>query len=210
MAPMANVLNAFDPFLEWTAKVNPVVAKMYLDELLDAIHEAATLNALLRARLVEDAFPTPFEKLNMVVSHSKGNWAVLVALLAFELELPEFERAGKLRAPAKRVDIVTLGNPVDLPDMHPSMKKLFHYHQFVGAVDKLAHNTSMKAWKLHFSGARKVDPSNPVFDTKADPDEQMFANTEHHLFAKLDPQAEEEVEPYHMPIEKILPLIRQH
>jgi hypothetical protein len=38
----------------------------------------------------------------------------------------------------------------------------------------------------------------------------MFADTEHHLFAKRDPESGEELKPYHMPIEKILPRIRQH
>jgi hypothetical protein len=197
MAPMANVLNAFNPLLEFTATVNPNLAKRYFNELLDAVQEAATLYALLRARLVDGTLGN----LNMIVSHSKGNWAVLVALLAFELELPELERADKLKVPRQRVAVVTFGNPVDLPDMQPTMKKLFHYHQFVGAVDKLAHNCSMRAWKLHFNGEEKIDPRNPIFDPKADPNERMVADTEHHLFAK---ETKNELKPYHMPIELIL------
>lgn len=206
MAPMANALNALDPLIESIAKVNLDGAKIYVDELIDAIHEAATLYALLKARLVDGTF----KKLNMIVSHSKGNWAVLAALLALELELPELERAGKLRDPEQRIAVVTFGNPVNLPDMNPIMKKLFHYHQFVGADDKLANNCSMRAWELHLSGDEKLDPHNPVFDPKADPDERMFADTEHHLFAKPDPETGEELKPYHMPIKQILPQIRQH
>ncbi len=204
MAPMANALNALDPILEFTAKVNPIAAKMYVNDLIEAIHESATLFALLKARLVDGTL----KKLNMVVSHSKGNWAVLVALLALEMELTELENAGKLKEPGQRIAIVTFGNPVDLPDMHPAMKKLFHYHQFVGAVDKLAHNTSMKAWKLHFNGDEILDPHEPAFDPNADPNERMLADTEHHLFAKIDPETREELKPFHMPIKQILPQIR--
>lgn len=209
MAPMANVLNAFNPLLEMTAKVNPVVAKLYIDELVDAVHEAATLHALLKARLIGGAFAKSFDNLNMIVSHSKGNWAVLVALLAFELELAELERAGTLREPEQRITVVTFGNPVELPDMHPTMKKLFHYHQFVGAADKLAHRCSAKAWALHLSG-EKLDPLEPAFDPTAHPDERVIADTEHHLFAKYDPTTGEESKPYHMPVDQILPQIRQH
>ncbi len=206
MAPMANALNAFDPFLEFIAEVNPTLARLYIDDLIDAMHEAATLYALLKARLVDGTFG----KLNMIVSHSKGNWAVLAALLAFELDLPELEGAGRLRVPGRRIAVVTFGNPVDLPDMHPTMKKLFHYHQFVGGADRLAHNTSVKTWKLHFTGDGKLDPRKPDFDPKADPDERMLADTEHHLFAKKDRETGQEHKPYHMPIEQILPRIRPH
>ncbi len=206
MAPMANLMNAFDPLLEWTAKLNPAVARFYINDLVDSIQEAATLHALLKAALVDGTF----NKLNMIVSHSKGNWAVLVALLAFELELPKYESSGRLRKPGQRIAVVTFGNPVDLPDMHPTMKKLFHYHQFVGADDKLAHNCSMRTWKLHFYDDDKLDPRMPVFDPKADPDERMLTDTEHHLFAKLDPETGEELKPYHMPIEQILQRIRRH
>ena len=195
-----------DPILEFTAKVNPVVAEIYINDLVDAIHEAGTLYALLKARLVEGTF----KNLNMIVSHSKGNWAVLVALLAFELEVPELERLAKLRDPGQRIAVVTFGNPVDLPDMYPTMNTLFHYHQFVGAVDKLAFNTSLRAWKLKFNYEEKLDPHKPIFDPKANPNELMLADTEHHLFAKLDPDTGKELKPYHMPIEQILPQIRRH
>ncbi len=206
MAPMANALNAFDPFLEYIAEVNPDLARLYIGDLLDAIHEAATLHALLKARLVGGSF----RGLNMIVSHSKGNWAVLAALLALELELPELEGARKLREPDRRIDVVTFGNPVNLPDMHPTMEKLFHYHQFVGAADKLAHTNSVKTWQLHFTGDGNLDPHQPVFDPAAHPNERMLADTEHHLFAKTDPDTGKELKPYHMPIEQILPQIRPH
>lgn len=206
MAPMANALNALDPLVERTAELYPFWAKSYVNELIDAMHDAATLYELLKARLVEGTF----KNLNMIVSHSKGNWAVLAALLALELDLPELEGAGKLRIPERRIAVVTFGNPVNLPDMNPTMKKLFHYHQFVGADDQLARNCSVKTWWLLLSGAEWLDPREPVFDPKDDPDERMFADTQHHLFAKLDPKTGEEPKPYHMPIEQILPQIRQH
>ncbi len=206
MTPMANVLNVFDPFLEVIAKLNPMVAKSYIDDLVDAIHEAATLYSLLRARLVDGTM----NRLNMIVSHSKGNWAVLVALLALELDMPELQSTGRLRDPGQRIAVVTFGNPVDLPNMNPIMNELFHYHQFVGGVDKLAHNTSMRAWKLRFSGEEQLDPRNPIFDPNADPIEKMLADTDHHLFAKLDPETGKESKPYHMPIERILPQIHLH
>ena len=207
MAPMANMLNAFNPMLEVIARVNPVVARLYMGELVDAIHESATLYALLKARLVGNASDKSFDKLNMIVSHSKGNWAVLTALLAFELDLPELESTGRLRQPEQRISVVTFGNPVNLPDMNPTMKKLFHYHQFVGDVDKLAHRCSTKAWTLHF-GDEKLDPHEPDFDPSSDPDERVVADTEHHLFPKLDPSNGEELKPYHMPVDRILPQIR--
>lgn len=206
MAPMANLLHAIDPILELTAKANPVLAEIYINDLIDAIQEAGTLYALLKARVVEGTL----NKLNMIVSHSKANWAVLVALLAFELELPELERLGKLADPEQRIAVVTFGNPVNLPDMRPAMKKLFHYHQFVGAVDKLAFSCSMKAWKLKLNDDEKLNPHDPVFDPEADPNELMLADTEHHLFAKRDPETQEELKPYHMPIERILPQLRRH
>ena len=210
MAPMANVLNTFDPLLELTSQVNPVGARFYVNDLLDAIHEAATLHSLLMASLVEGTSDNAFDQLEMIVSHSKGNWAVLVALLALELDLPELERKGLLQEQRKRISVVTFGNPVELPDMHPTMKTLFHYHQFVGELDKLAHNCSMRAWKLHFGGSEQLDPHDPTFDPEADPDERMVAGTEHHLFAKIDSETGEERKPYHMPIERILQRIRQH
>ena len=122
------------------------------------------------------------------------------------MDLPELEGSGRLREPGRRIAVVTFGNPVNLPDMRPTMKKLFHYHQFVGGADMLAHANSMRTWQLHLTGDGNLDPQNPVFDPKADPNERMLADTEHHLFAKTDP----EHRPYHMPMEKILPRIRPH
>jgi hypothetical protein len=206
MAPMANALNALNPLLELTATVNPILAKMYFNDLLDAVQEAATLYAMLRARLVDGTL----RNLNMIVSHSKGNWAVLIALVAFELELPELKRADKLKVPEQRIAVVTFGNPVDLPDMHETMKDLFHYHQFVGAMDKLAHNCSMRAWKLRFNREERIDPREPIFDPTAHPDERMVADAEHHLFAKTDSETETELKPYHMPIRRILRQILRH
>jgi hypothetical protein len=93
--------------------------------------------------------------------------------------------------------------------MHPVMKELFHFHQFVGADDRLAHKCSVRAWTLHFDGTEKIDPQNPVLNPRANPDERMVADTEHHLFPKLDPQTGMECKPYHMPIKEILTQIRQ-
>lgn len=216
MAPMANALNAFNPLLEISANFNPTVARDYILDLLDTIHEAATLYALLEARyaLLEKG---KFDNLRMIVSHSKGNWAVLTALLALELEhgktlTTKYEDP---KEPIEPIDIVTFGNPVDLPHkLHPIMLKLFRYFQFVGENDTLGHNCSAIAWRFHFTGVEKLDPDNPKLNELSDSNkkpveklEKIVAHTGHHLA----PNEEFKMwsKPiHHMPIEKILEQIR--
>jgi hypothetical protein len=66
-------------------KTNPIVkawAQMYIKDLSESMHEAATLCALLRTRLVDEKIILCDRKargLDMIVGHSKGNWNVLVA-----------------------------------------------------------------------------------------------------------------------------------
>jgi hypothetical protein len=223
MAPMANMLTVFDKALEISVKRNPFTRlpfEFYVTDYIHAIHEAATLYALLKARLEDGRF----ENLKMIVSHSKGNWAVLTVLLKLELLL----EGGKIEVPQdlnRPIDIVTFGNPVNLPDMNAGMKTLFRYHQYAGDLDQLAHKCSLKAWQLNFDGDM-VDPTDKRlnFDPGHDPDEHLFAKTEHHLMAKTDADMDRdsihhlhgidhdpktgEPLPLHMPMEKILPMIR--
>lgn len=207
MAPMAMALNAFDGVLELSVKTNPIAkvwARMYMSDLAESMHEAATLYALLKTRLVDEEFvlrDPPARKLDMIVSHSKGNWNVLVALLNFELELAEPIAENNPRAVKveKRVDVVTFGNPVDLPDQHEMMKTLFHYHQFAGTSDLLMWSNSSKTLLSRILLAGKVDSVRP-FDPKEDPDERLFHGCRHNLIRKREG---------HMPIEDILPAIRK-
>lgn len=223
---MANMLNTFDPMFERLAQAFGSSSDIYVREVVDAMPDAGTLYALLKARLLEGQF----EKLNMIVSHSKGSWAVLAALLAFELELENTEK--KPRWP---IDVVTFGNPVHLPDMKTKkMKNFFTYFQFVGEVDPLAHTTSLGPWgrtwmlhvpssmleKLQATGAEKLlDPEDPKFDrSNADETgllELMVARTGH----RLSKCARDDLKlcsglmmverwACRMPIEKILPQIR--
>ena len=62
----------------------------------------------------------------MIVGHSKGNVGLQVALLNFELELGE-KIAHQDALISRPVDVVTFGNPVNLPDMMPIMRSLFRY-----------------------------------------------------------------------------------
>jgi len=202
MAPMANALNAFNPWLEASAPLNPTAARDYIHDLLDAIHEAATLYELLEARLLEKG---KFDNLSMIVSHSKGNWAVLTALLALELAHGEtLATKYKDSKELEPIDIVTFGNPVDLPDMHKIMLKLFRYYQFVGEKDVLGHNCSAIAWFLHLRNEEKLDPNDPELEgLPVAKLEKIVANAGHHLapneeFKPIDP----------MPIEEILKKIR--
>jgi hypothetical protein len=202
MAPTANFLNAWNPFLEPIARLNPPGAAKYVDEFLDAMHDAATLYALLKARFVEkdkNNEKHKFEKLNMIVSHSKGNWAVLAALLAFELDL--LDLADK---PEKPIKVVTFCNPVALPDMKEEMKAFFQYFQFFGGDDFLAHNCSARAWTYRLTRADNLNADNPVFEITDDPVELMVVGAGHHL------SRNEAFKEHHMPIDKILPPIYKH
>lgn len=205
MAPMANTLNAFDKALESSVKTNPMAkawARMYIEDLANTMHEAATLYALLKTRLVDEKFllrDPQAPKLNMIVSHSKGNWNVLVALLNFEFDLAE-KIAEKNRGVkvGKRIDVVTFGNPVALPDLHEMMKTLFHYHQFAGTSDLLMWANSSKTLISQILMAGKVHP-NKEFDPREDPDVRLWDGRRHNLIKHRED---------HMPIEDILPAIR--
>jgi hypothetical protein len=206
MAPMANTLNAFDKALELSVQVNPIAkawAQMYFRDLTGTMHEAATLYALLKSRLVDEKFvlrDPQAPKLNMIVSHSKGNWNVLVALLNFEFELAEkiAENNRGVRF-GKRIDVVTFGNPVDLPNMHEMMMRLFHYHQFAGTSDLLMWANSSKTLISQILMAGKVHP-NREFDPREDPDVRLWDGRRHNLIKHRED---------HMPIEDILPAIRK-
>jgi hypothetical protein len=207
MAPMANALNAFDKVLELTVKTNPMAkawAQMYIRELAESMHEAATLYALLKTRLVDEKFVLRDRKareLDMIVSHSKGNWNVMVALLNFEFDLADKITKSNPREVKveRRIDVVTFGNPVDLPDEHEMMKTLFHYHQFAGTNDLLMAINSSKTLISRILMEGKVHPNRP-FDPSEDPDVRLFAGCRHNLIKNRED---------HMPIEDILPAIRK-
>lgn len=207
MAPMANALNAFDKVLEFSVKTNLIAkawAQMYIRDLTESMHEATTLYALLKTRLVDEKFMLRDRKarrLDMIVSHSKGNWNVMVALLNFEFDLADKITKNNPREVKveKRIDVVTFGNPVDLPDQHEMMKTLFHYHQFAGTNDLLMALNSSKTLISKILMEGKVHPNRP-FDPSEDPDVRLFAGCRHNLIKKRED---------HMPIEDILPAIRK-
>ena len=205
MGPTAKLLNFLDKPLEYMVTVNPYArdwAHTCTLELIDAIHEAATLVELLKSRLLSDAKvgfhlnDAATRNLDMIVSHSKGNWAVQAALLNFE-----FEFANQIQPPVaidKRIDVVTFGNWVALPDQEKLIKELFHYHQFVGTHDKLAllNSPSLAIARLVFG--MQLDTMRPA-DHARDPDEMMFYGRDHNLVESKED---------HMPIEKLIPAIR--
>lgn len=155
LSPLANMLNTFDPMVERLAQALGSTADIWVREYVDAMPDAGTLYALLKARLLEGQF----EKLNMIVSHSKGNWAVLAALLAFELELENTEK--KPRWP---IDVVTFGNPVHLPDYEDEEdEELLHLFP----VCRRVRPTGAR----HFAMAlgKGVDAPCPVVDARETP-----------------------------------------
>lgn len=207
MAPLANALNAFDWVLELAMQSNPIArawAQSYLHDLGEAMHEAATLFALLRRRLTDEQGvlrDRGARGLEMIVSHSKGNWNLLVALLNFELALADrILSQNPTDLPIeRRIDVVTLGNPVDLPDQHPLLKRLFHYHQFAGERDLLMALNSSKTLISRILLEGKIHPDRPL-DPREDPDERLFVGCKHNLIRGR---------PDHLPIEAILPAIRE-
>ncbi len=205
MGPTAKLLNFFDKPLEYMVKANPFArdwARSCTRELIDAIHEAGTLVELLKGRLLSKAAggftlnDAATRNLDMIVSHSKGNWAVQAALLNFEFDLAE--RIERPAAVDKRIDVVTFGNWVDLPDQDKLVKDLFHYHQFMGTHDKLAmlNSPSLALARLLFG--IQLDTMKPADHTR-DPDEMMFFGRDHNLVQSKDD---------HMPIETLIPAIR--
>ncbi len=205
MAPTARLLNLFDKPLEYMVSANPLArewARTCTRELVDAIHEAATLVELLKGRLLTDTKAgfklndAARRSLDMIVSHSKGNWAVQTALLNFELDVAEsIERPA---AVDRRIDVVTFGNWVDLPDQDELVKTLFHYHQFVGTHDKLALFNSPSLAMARLMLGMQLDTVRPT-DHSRDPDEMMLYGCDHNLIEAKDD---------HMPIERLIPAIR--
>lgn len=186
MAPTAKMLHALDDVLELSVKVSPLAKGMVAKDVQDmtrSVHETATLFEILKDQMVKQtetglAFRAPKDrKLKMIIGHSKGNWAILTALLNFELNI-----VGDLPPPKAtdpKVDIVTLGNWVNLPNMKPLMLELFHYHQFVGTHDVSAMLASMRGYAqlgLHgrFAKGESVDHSR-------NPDEYLYWGCKHPL-----------------------------
>ena len=205
MGPTAKLLNLFDRPLEHMVRVNPyarALARTCTHELTDAIHEAATLVELLKSRLLvatADGFElkdAASRGLDMIVSHSKGNWAVQAALLDFELDV-----AGQIQRPAaidRRIEVVTFGNWVDLPNQDELIRDLFHYHQFVGSRDLLAMFNSSSLALARLMLGMQVDTLRATDHTR-DPDEMIFSGCSHNLVESKDD---------HMPIETLIPAIR--
>lgn len=206
MSVPVNMFNALDPFIEAVAKSNPILRdglRAYVNQVVDAIDESATLYALLRNCVVDEhcKLREPLSRnLDLIVSHSKANWGLQAALINFELDLGE-KIADQSATITRPVDVVTFGNPVDLPDMMPIMRSLFRYHQFVGDSDCLGMKCSWRDWQLSFKGPRKLDPVDPKF-TPMPGEEWLVADAGHHLQMKHP-----ETKPYHMPIEIIIPAI---
>lgn len=212
MSIPANMFNALDPLIEVAAQSNPVLReglRAYVNQVVDAIDEASTLCALLRNLIVDEHCKLrdpPERNLDLLVSHSKANWGLQAALINFELDLGE-KIADQSAAITRPVDVVTFGNPVDLPDMMPIMRSLFRYHQFVGDSDYLGMKCSWRDWQLSFKGPQKLDPRDPKFDPRAAPEEWLVADVGHHLVDQQKKDGLSEVKPYHMPIEIIIPAI---
>lgn len=207
MAPAAGMLHTWDAVLHQTVKWNPVAKAMIakdVQELTNSISEAATFLEILKDRMLERTAhgvslrPAAGRKIKMVVSHSKGNWGVLCALLDFELNVLEHVAAPASATCDPKVHIVTFGNWVSLPNVKPIMADLFHYHQFMGTHDKIGGMGSSYGYaQLLFGG--KLATSDTAVDHHANPDEALYYKCSHNVDpAKTD----------HMPIEKILPRIQ--
>jgi hypothetical protein len=201
MAPTAKMLSAWDHLLETTMKVNPfaqVMAAKDVQDITKSVSETATLFEILKDQMLEPtshglAFRAPAQRrLRKIVGHSKGAWAILTALLNFELNIAkDYSRPeADLREP--KVDVITFGNWVSLPDMNPIMLDLFHYHQFIGSRDVVGALGSSGYARLALFG--KYAESEPV-DHSANPDEYLYTGCAHNLIR---------AQPDHMPIEQIL------
>nr|VFJ46004.1 MAG: hypothetical protein BECKFM1743A_GA0114220_1003113 [Candidatus Kentron sp. FM]VFJ52133.1 MAG: hypothetical protein BECKFM1743C_GA0114222_101064 [Candidatus Kentron sp. FM]VFK09129.1 MAG: hypothetical protein BECKFM1743B_GA0114221_100964 [Candidatus Kentron sp. FM] len=179
------MLHAFDDVLELSLQINPLAKNIVARDVRDmtrSVHETAILFELLKDQMLEQTetgltFRAPNDRrLKMIIGHSKGNWAILTALLDFELDV-----VGKLPLPNAvdpKVDIVTLGNWVNLPDMNPLMLDLFHYHQFVGTHDVPAILGSTRGY-AQLALQRKF-ARTPV-DHSRNPDEYLYVGCEHAL-----------------------------
>ena len=207
MAPAANLLHTWDAILEETVKRNPVAKAVIVKEVQDltkSINEAATLFEILKDRMLEQT-PQGLKlraaadrKLKMVVSHSKGNWGVLCALLNFELNIIDLVATPPAARTDPKVHIVTFGNWVSLPNLKPIMAELFHYHQFIGMHDPIGGMGSSYGYaRLTLGG--KIVASDTAVDHSKNPDEALYVKCSHNV----DPDKAD-----HMPIEEILPRIQ--
>ena len=192
MAPTAKMVHALDDVLELSMKVNPLAKSVVAKDVQDmtrSVHETATLFEILKDQMVEQtktglAFRAPEgRRLKMIIGHSKGNWAILTALLNFELNV-----VGEIPLPKAtdpKVDIVTLGNWVNLPNMNPLMLELFHYHQFVGTHDIPAMLGSTRGYaELALKG--RFAKGEPV-DHSRNPDEYLYVGCKHELQEGAEP-----------------------
>ncbi len=186
MAPTAKMVHALDDVFELSMQVNPFAKSMIAKDVQDmthSVHETATLFEIFKDQMVEQtetglAFRSPDDrKLKMIIGHSKGNWAILTALLNFELNVVDELSLPKATDP--KVDIVTLGNWVNLPNMNPLMLELFHYHQFVGTLDVPAMLASTRGYaELALHG--RFATGEPV-DHSRNPDEYLYVGCNHAL-----------------------------
>jgi len=207
MAPAASALYTWDAVLQEMMKHNPIGNALIAKDVQDltaSISEAATLFEILKDQMLEQTShglslrPAADRKLKMVVSHSKGNWGVLCALLNFELNVVEHVAAPAAARCDPKVHIVTFGNWVNLPNLKPIMADLFHYHQFMGTHDHIGGMGSSYGYaRLALAG--KVVASDTAVDHQANPDEALYVKCSHNV----DPDKTD-----HMPIEKILPRIK--
>jgi hypothetical protein len=203
MAPAANALYTWDAVLHEMMKHNPIGNRLIAKDVQDltkSISEAATLFEILKDRMLEQTShglslrPAAERNLKMVVSHSKGNWGVLCALLNLELNDVEHVAAPAAARCDPKVHIVTFGNWVNLPDLKPIMADLFHYHQFMGMCDQIGGMGSSYGYARLLSGGKWVRNDQAV-DHNRDPDEALYAWCCHGV----DPD-----KPHHMPIRDIL------
>lgn len=207
MAPAANLLYNWDSLLHETMKRNPfgkaVIAKD-VQELTNSIGEAATLFEILKDRMIEQTpqglrLRVPADRnLKMVVSHSKGNWGVLCALLNFELNIVDLVAAPPGARTDPQVHIVTFGNWVSLPNLKPIMAELFHYHQFMGTHDPVGGMGSTYGYARLALGGKFANDDQAV-DHSKNPDEVLYFKCSHNV----DPGKTD-----HMPIDQILPKIK--
>jgi len=207
MAPAASALYTWDAVLHETMKRNPIANSLIAKDVQDltkSVSEAATLFEILKDQMLEQTSlglslrPAAKRQLKMVVSHSKGNWGVLCALLNFEMNVVEHVAAPTAARCDPKVDIVTFGNWVNLPDLKPIMADLFHYHQFMGTHDPIGGMGSSYGYaRLALGG--KIVASDTAVDHSKNPDEALYVKCSHNV----DPDKAD-----HMPIEEILPRIQ--
>lgn len=180
-----------------------------IEDSLKAVPEALTLRTLMVRNIFEEKDPEEVLKLTCrpkdrcslktVVSHSKGDWMVWGALLGIEFlanKLPKEQITFQPKTERPHIDVVTFGCCVDLPHMPGlgELRKIFHYHQFVGLSDVLLGLTQspyQKSFELLAKGL--INGFGAQHAT--DPDEALVPFKGHGLFT---------MSPLHMPMEDIL------